>query len=267
MDRQIETGSKPLSIRAFDRNKHSECVIHLIYPDLDMVLESDDSEYEIETANDLSEYISDQIPELWEDLRHGDILEDISRVGDEEESMRGVYVVTRSEESDTFNLINHGLRISELEWSSEREEWVIPSEFTAITKFPFGYHDHHNMVVNNTYARGYDEPLSEWTTIPCPVPLDLKKLRLDKKNLTSDHIFECIGNGLTFSYVVLMFRGQNYLIGTDDTSSVLRYRLGRTHHAGHYGFEGIDYLPSGLRNVVFDVLREEKVILDNFFVL
>jgi hypothetical protein len=204
----------------FDRTVYpDQCVIHLIDID-DSIVET--------TAEQVTEYITDQVSELWRDLRDGDLIENINVSGD---AMSGVYCVSvDTEQTEAEYIVRNGLNIVDLVWTLDRK--ALPSDFYAITRFPINYYDIDKMIVNNTYALHLSDCKSYWGTERSDefdvaaeycdsyyVPLDVPKLKLDR--LTEDNVFYS-GNsddsdnyeGCGMYYIVITYKKTNYLIGS-----------------------------------------------------
>lgn len=201
--------------KKFDRKSHECCVIHLI----DFDVETIDVEY-IEASN-VENYITDQIPDLWNDMKEGDLIENITESG---YRSTGIYCVDKcTDQTEGEKIIKNGLCIVSQECSYD-DYGTVPLNFYAITRFPLGYHelafhDKSNIVVNNTYVPEFDKPEAYWHRDPYYAPLDIKKLKLD--SLTDDNIFEHKFNfsdkyneNKKFYYVIITVKKQNYMLGT-----------------------------------------------------
>lgn len=246
---QIVVGSTLEQNRTFDRDSLSLCVIHLIDPNSI-----------VNNAQEMEEYITDQIIEIWNSLRDGDLIEDTNT--------KQVYAVVQDDlQDDSKFIIKNGIKIIDLNWSDEEQEYLVPLEFKVITKFPIGYHDYPNMIVNNTYARMYTEPTSEWNIYPCKVPLDTKRLKLDSLNLTNDHIFSIRLSNKVFTYIILTFRHIKYMIGTDDTEGVFRYKLGKKYQRPYYGDNALEYLGLKCQRNLMKLLKNENINYENFLLI
>lgn len=248
--KQIVTGSAPIEQKQiFDRSIYNLCVIHLI-----------DSNSIMIDVQEIEAYITDQFIELWNSLRDGDLIEDVNT--------NRIFAVIQDDQQETSEfIIKNGIKIIDLNWSDEEQEYLLPLEFKAITRFPIGYHDYSNMIVNNTYARMYTEPTSEWSVNPCKVPLDIQILKLDPLNLMNDQIFSIRLLDKVLTYVVLNFRGVKYLIGTDDIEQVFRYRLKKQYQTPHYGNNALEYFGSKYRQKLIRVLKKETVDYNNFLLI
>lgn len=233
----------------FIRDDHSGCVIHLIDP-----IDTENNDEDL----DVSAYITDQIPDLWHSLRHGDLIEDVSGSGK-------IFAVKKKKQTDAEYIFGNGFEIVELEkWN---DTLVIPHHFYAITRFSPGYHDHSSMVTNNTYAPHYSVSLIEWDSYL--VPIDLKKLKLNDLNHTDDVIFEQniqIGrNRYTLSYVVLTFRGVNYMIALKGESSSLKLQIRSEYLDAKWGIEAVESL--GMKTKILNLLAKEEVLIHNFLLI
>jgi hypothetical protein len=246
--RKIKVGSNSdLKKEKFNRDSHSKCVIHLIDP-----ME------EIEDAEEMSTYITDQMPNLWNSLRHGDLIENVDRISNR------FYGVMRKKQTESEYMVKSGLEIID---ADEEDFGLIPSNFYAITKFPLGYHNHMNMMTNNTYAPHYSE--SQIERDDYFVPLDLKKLHLSDQDLTDDVIFEKVigfGRGrYRLSYVVLTFRKLNYMIGTRGDESDFRDRIRVQYLDAKWGADAVDSL--SWKKKIFELLQSEDVKIDNLLLI
>lgn len=211
------TKRKPVNkIKKFDRKLHKCCVIHLIE------LDKEELDLEYVEASDVEKYITDQIPDLWNDMKAGDLIENTTESG---YRSTGVYCVDfNHKQTEGECLIKNGLCIVEQECSYD-DYGTVPLNFYAITRFPLNYHklgfndNNDNMVVNNTYSPEFYKSSAYWHTEPYYAPLDVKKLKLD--SLTDDNIFEhkfsfenAFNKNSKFYYLVITFKKQNYIICT-----------------------------------------------------
>jgi hypothetical protein len=277
--KQITFGSvkkkKNKLVKKFDRKSHECCVIHLIELELDK-----EANMNIETS-DIENYITDQIPDLWNDMKEGDLIENTTESG---ERTMGVYFVDKCKSTDQTEgekIIKNSLCIVGLNYSYD--DWgSLPKNFFAITRFPLNYHDYENFVVNNTYSPDFFTQQSYWHTYPY-APLDVGKLKLC--SLTEDNIFthdfgkvvnynyegddyyEGCESDQKFYYVIIRFKKQNYMISkiafTEDhfTNSFKNYVINN----GESGIDGISHCFGEKDNKkVYKLLEKEEVDVLNF---
>jgi len=216
----------------------------------------------------MSDYITSQIPELWEQLKYGDLIEDVSESGYRSE---GVFVVTKTSQSDGENLIKQGLEIASLCCDEYDDYGTVPPDFYLITRFPLGYHSYENMVTNNTYALTHSGPESYWHCEPYPAPLDIKKLKLDSDHLTIENVFhQVIGTKkVDFSYVVITYKGDNYMICDKTVPKSFMNRLSNNTlfvqtTYGKSAIESFTYNYKVDEKEIMKILEDEKVPVQNF---
>jgi hypothetical protein len=111
----------------FNKNK---CVIHLI----DYTKEDD----EYITADDITEYITDQHSELWFMMKQGDLIENISKSGYRSEGR--YYVDIEYSQKPHIQLVRNKLIVKELYREHDTYGTLTPY-FHTITQFPIHYFD------------------------------------------------------------------------------------------------------------------------------
>jgi hypothetical protein len=263
--------------RGFDRDNYDGCVIHLISHDSNAYdlasddsntddLASDDSNTDIGDSVKISRYVTDHIPDIWNDLRVGDIVFDLWYDRDtgswspwDLEKNQGLYYVeSDTNQSDGSALIKNGLRIVQ-------SEHLIPSDFYAVTRFGIGYHDYRNFSrsINYKYISSRSELLDDtdildsFNSFSYRVPLDRKKLKLD--SLTEDNVFEhkFSFNERVFFYIVITYKDQSYLIGAfEESMQKFIDSLNAEYYSIYYG----DYLIDIFGN---DNIKEVNEFIEN----
>lgn len=190
-----------------------KCVIHMIDCSMDHYNneEQDVGEY-------ISDYISDQYPDLWKMMKRGDLVEDINESG---YKSQGRYIVDiEHSQKEHVKMIRCGLIITSL-YTEYNDYGTIPLNFYTITEFSLWYFDDDNLVVNDTFAKSDNNNFtSYWYCHPActPISLDHKRLKLDQ--LTNNNIFTKTDKEINWKkklkmfdylYVVLRFKKSNYL--------------------------------------------------------
>lgn len=277
----------------FNRDMHDKCVIHLIYcsPVLEKYEEEteecanydeneeDANEEDVNEDNDrkyidadtVDQYITDQIPDMWNDMRAGDLIEDINRSGYRSD---GVYAVDIDEsQCESLRIIKNGLRIVNL----NAEYGTIPYNFYAITRFTLGYHNYDSLITNNRFVANiksyspYMTHKSYWHAEPCYTPFDKTELNFD--NLTEDDIFYKIFNFECFVkcdsvsylyYIIVTHKQCNYLIGSHEKSKekfihILKHKL---YHHMVYGDDIFSLLAPYKTECCEDALQYQREIYD-----
>lgn len=212
----------------------TQCVIHLI--DLSHVKEK--MEFLIQADADTSEnviglkmakyitgHITDQHAELWNMMKRGDLIEDISSSG---YRSVGRYIVDTDENTKDLGILRNGLLIRDLYREYNKNGTIYPDMY-SITDFPIGYFD--NLVVNS-YLCGPDMK-SYWHCELSPIAFNKGKLRLDK--LTTDNVFHVKDNlpdiedskGATadYLYIVIKYKGTSYMIIRDYSNRYFEYDM------------------------------------------
>ena len=237
----------------------SKCVIYLIDRVTDMNTDDNDSDCIIDLS--ITDYISDQIPELWSQVKLGDLIEDISNYA--------IYAVdiidhdsNSTEQPNAKSIVRNEFDLVELEWSDEDGEYLIPAKFYAITKFPLGYHDYSNMMIINTHAPAHNESVLDWPS-SSKIPLDHAMFNESKlKNIITCSLYD-----RDFCYVIISHKSTNYLIGTDSTKDVLSYKLRKTYQTPYYSNMLKEYLGSLNLDALATVLSHEKIKIENLLVI
>lgn len=214
------------------------CVIHLI--DLEPVkakiqfLIRANEDTDIKTigtkmAKHITKYITDQYSELWNMMKYGDLVEDISSSGYRSE---GRYIVDKDPDTKDLGILRNGLIIKDLYRKYNISGSIYPNMY-ILTKFPLGYFD--NPVIN-TYLGSTMK--SYWHCQLCPVIFNVKKLHLD--TLTTDNVYHInlkldnhgdsidnidnkINADVDYLYIILKFRGIDYMIIKDYSNAYSRY--------------------------------------------
>jgi hypothetical protein len=207
------------------------CVIHLI--DLEpvkariqfLIQANEDSDIKTtgsKMAKHITKYITDQYSELWNMMKYGDLIEDISSSGYRSE---GRYIVDRDLETKDLGILRNGLIIKDLYRDYDIYGSILPKMYT-ITKFPIGYFD--NPIIN-TYLGSSMK--SYWHCQLCPVIFNVKKLHLDTltqdniyhMNLKLDDLEDSFNSDADYLYVILKFRNNDYMIIKDYSNRYSRY--------------------------------------------
>lgn len=199
--------------RIYNKN---QCVIHLIDTKFRSEKEKEydsDSDDEDKNGEFITKFITDQHPELWDMMKRGDLIEDISVSGYRCDGR--YYVETEHSQENHIKIIQNGLIVRDL-YRGIDMYGTLPPSFHTITDFPIDYFE--NIITNNTlYPRTKSE--SYWHGL-CLVALDLKKLKLNK--LTNDNIFHKkvikysdfykSSYNHFYVYAIVTFKKCNYLI-------------------------------------------------------
>ena len=212
----------------------STCVIHLI--DLSHVkekiilfIQSDDDTIAtmigMKTAEYITNFITDQHAELWNMMKRGDLIEDISSSGYRSD---GRYIVDTDKDTKDLGIMRNGLIIKDLYREYDKCGSVYP-DMCTITEFPIGYFD--NLIVNS-YLCGSDMK-SYWHCELSPVCFDSKRLCL--KNLTPDNVFhvnhklpdidDSNGADSDYLYIVVKVKNINYMIIRDYSNRYSNYDM------------------------------------------
>lgn len=212
----------------------SRCVIHLIdltniKAKMEFLIQANEdtkaSEIGMKTARYITNFITDQHAELWNMMKRGDLVEDVSSSGYRSE---GRYIVDVDKDTKDLGVMRNGLVIRSLYLEYDDYGTIYPDMYT-ITEFPIGYFD--NLVVNS-YLCGPDMK-SYWHCELSPISLDTKKLRLN--SLTKDNVFhvnhalpdtdDSKGADSDYLYVVVKFKGTNYMIIRDYSNRYSKYNM------------------------------------------
>lgn len=204
----IKTGKSDPNPK-FNRDDHDCCVLHLV----DASSGDDDLE-----ARHIQDYISSQHPELWKEMRAGDMIENISESG---YRSQGLYLVDEEAiQTEGEYIIRNGLCI--VKQCTDYDDYgTVPRNFYAITRFPIGYYDLYfenlessPVFVNKKYCDADNQ--AYWHIEPCLMPLDKAKLKLDI--LTPDEVFELTVNNISLYHTIITYRKTNYLLATESNT-------------------------------------------------
>ena len=201
----------------------------------------------------LIDYITDQHCELWDMMKRGDLIEDVSITKfndcldnvDNFSPTRGRYIVDKID-NDLHNdlhkknnrlkgsdIVRNGLTIKYLVRDSgpkKNTRYTIPINMHTITDFPIGYFDD---TVTNDYLCPLDTPRTSWGIDSCLISLDVNRLRLDK--LTKNKIHHISKNKIDnnngeslivdYLYTIILFGGAKYMIISEYSSKLIRYNM------------------------------------------
>ena len=220
-----------------DTNKifhENKCVIHLINLEhnknrMDFFLKNnpDISAKTIgkTTATYITNYLSDQHSELWNMMKRGDLIEDISSSG---YRSVGRFIVDIDPNNKDLGITRNGLIVKDL-YREYNSCGTIYPDMCIITEFPINYFD--NLVVNS-YLCG---PMmkSYWHCDLSSIALDTHRLRLDKLN--SNNIFhsnyklpdndDSVNADADYLYIIVKFKKINYMIISEYSNRYSKYDM------------------------------------------
>ena len=132
---------------------------------------------------------------LWELMKEGDLVEDLSTSG---YRSNGRFIVKKGKDEKLYVDSLH---------TDYDDYGTVPPEFATITKFPVGYFD--NLVTNDGYHAGKNYE-SYWHSTECYMWLNTIKLKLD--NLTPDMIKIKKGDDMYYVHIIVEYDGLKYLL-------------------------------------------------------
>lgn len=203
----------------------------------------------------ITDYITDQYCELWNIMKRGDLLEDVSitQFNDHLDCMdnfsptRGRYIIDKVCSDLSYNtqskgnnrlkgsdITRNGLTIKYLVRNVSPKTimcYTIPMDMYTITDFPIGYFD--NIVINDALCltmgslRLIGTTHISWGSGNCLVSLDINKLHLNK--LTKNKVKHVIKNReniiIDYLYVIITFHSIRYMIISEYSSALMRYDM------------------------------------------
>lgn len=225
------------SIRLIDPSKifdDTRCVVHLIdlthiKAKMEFLLQANPDTTAgmigTKTAKYITNFITDQHAEMWNMMKRGDLVEDVSSSGYRSE---GRYIVDTDKDIKDLGITRNGLIIKDLYREYDDYGTIHPDMYT-ITEFPIGYFD--NLVVNS-YLCGPDMK-SYWHCELSPISLDTKRLRLNR--LTKENVFhvnhklpdtdDSKGADADYLYVIIKFKNTNYMIIREYSNRYSKYNM------------------------------------------
>lgn len=196
----------------------------------------------------MMDYITDQHGELWNMMKKGDLIEDISitRLNDDLECLndylptRGRYIIDEIIDNDindknifylkSSDITRNGLTIKYLNKHNiyKISQYAPPLNFFTITNFPIGYFDD---IVINDYLCPNEIPRSCWGMEKCLISLDIVHLGLNKlnKNKIYHKIILEHKNDVSFYidylYIIIIFDNIRYMIISEYSSEILNHDM------------------------------------------
>ena len=209
-----------LTIKPFSKDK---CVIHLINAGYycngsDQDSDSDywtcdhkpdqNDHYEKTKEEKVSYCIDKKYPQLWNQMKRGDMVEDVSNSGYRSDGRYIVDSIRSNPDSKTILSKRNNLILKDV-YREVDDYGTIWPDMHAITEFPIGYFD---QLVVNSLCPGVSEYQSSWHAEKTIEALDTKKLKLD--SLTPNNIFCSTCNDSNYLiYCVITYKKTNYIIG------------------------------------------------------
>lgn len=231
--------------RHIKTSSQTKCVMHLIDFDqmelFDFDTGSFDSidQFELNELENMARFISQHHSELWDVMKRGDLIKDVSISSDNEilNPTVGVYVVDKldfeTNEISGIHIIRNGLTIRNLHKDSGKGKitrYNIPSDMYSITQFPLGYFD--DIVINDEYSPYYHDPrtISLWYS-KCMISLDKKALKINKNtkvfHKTKNVLYEDRMINVDYLYVVLKFNNEKYMIISEYVPLPTKYNIAK----------------------------------------
>jgi hypothetical protein len=180
----------------------------------------------------ISDYITDQNPDLWKIMKRGDLIEiNGHSINEKHRRSDRLYIVDKDPAPRDLGIIKNGLIIKPLYTDYDQYGTIYPNMF-SITEFPLGYFD---KVVINDYlsppsfrsTRDMDPP-GQWKNNKSPVCFDVKKLKLNR--LSQDNVFitinEIVGKEsyqVNYLYVIVKYKTANYMIIRECSNKYFTY--------------------------------------------
>jgi hypothetical protein len=231
------------------------------------------------SAIEMSQLITDQYINLWNVMKRGDFIEDISvreKHNDNDDVLHGIYIV--DEESNqplNINIIKNGLIIKNIA-NADNYNLILENMYTIID-FPIGYFD--DLTYVNCTSRFYitteDCKLSKYSIL---IILDNNKLHLNKlehhdvlhEQSTIKNEVSLTINYVHYLYVIVKYKKIPYLIITERSYEDDEYNLNdnvdkfislfknKTIYLKHFSF---------LDNTVVKRIAKSNNVTDNHILL
>jgi hypothetical protein len=229
-------------------------------------------------------YITDQHFELWNIMKRGDLIEDVSmsQFNDSLDNINdylptcGRYIVDKINADKDLgrlkgsDIIRNGLTIKYLvkDYGPNKiTQYTIPIDMYTITDFPIGYFD--NILINN-YLCPIDKTHTSWNCNSCLISLDVNRLHLDK--ITCNNIFHVIKTRkdkiipIDYLYIIITFKGIKYMIISHYSSETVRYDMNVETLRFIEKFKFVQYMDTYNReenNIIKEIAQNECVLIDN----
>jgi hypothetical protein len=258
--------------KKIDKNSvfsQNQCVIHLIRTSKDDNSLNDEALHETEF---IIKFITDNHIELWNMMKRGDLVEDISTSG---YRSQGRYIVDKElNQPDHIKLIRNGLTIKDLCSDFDDYGSILPNMYT-FTEFPRHYFDDENLLVNNVFYPN-EEIKSYWHWSNSEynlICLDVKKLKLN--TITDDNVFHFTkdivkGKGkykVHYLYVVVTYKKVKYLFISEYSEQYSVQNIEKITKDFIKKFQETMFTETDYDNSVKKIAQIENVEFDNIVMI